>query len=447
MALAAWAVVAIAALPFSGGCSCTCDSQTLTGFVVNCVGILSPRYEVLLYATAESARPFALMEGTASLDVTSDAAVSASFEGLLLPATRYWIRAAAHNVSQGADISRGWRAPCTSQPVACSTLEVDTTATVTPSSPRAPRATAGQETVNMYRMTELWGLPKNSSDNMSPSAVVDFLPSHDSADIFGAAWLYTLSNGFPAGTNPESRKPSAASGPLAFSPLSGAPIARYSVQVSLMTSPDFPSGYAKYVSCQSTDPPQCFCTSACDRLIGYGEAAKVYRDCHRDAQGRQHGCNCTASDPPQLFGPPYPESAFHVGRLPIYDAPPEQTFPYNHLPEGLKRKGWWYSTPIAGRCNETSKSNNGSGASERASASDTQLALGAGCSWSRSDFVVMVWADDLKRAGYDFSPLGCAVWVCLPGEAQVAAKMIAKNAAALANAFEALPIAAEAKRS
>jgi hypothetical protein len=59
----------------------------------------------------------------------------------------------------------------------------------------------------------------------------------------------------------------------------------------------------------------------------------------------------------------------------------------------------------------------------------------------------MVWADDLKRAGYDFSPLGCAVWVCLPGEAQVAAKMIAKNAAALANAFEALPIAAEAKRS
>ena len=50
----------------------------------------------------------------------------------------------------------------------------------------------------MYRMTELRGLPKNSSDNLSPSAVVDFLPSHDSADLFGAAWLYTMSNGFPS---------------------------------------------------------------------------------------------------------------------------------------------------------------------------------------------------------------------------------------------------------
>jgi hypothetical protein len=54
----------------------------------------------------------------------------------------------------------------------------------------------------------------------------------------------------------------------------------------------------------------------------------------------------------------------------------------------------------------------------------------------------MVWADDLKQAGYDFSPLGCAVWVCLPGEAQVAAAMIAKNAVALGKAFEALPIIA-----
>eukprot|EP01043_Picozoa_sp_COSAG02_P057290 COSAG02_NODE_6928_length_3283_cov_5.530151_3_plen_454_part_00 len=453
MALAMWAAVAInvAAFPSSDGCSCTCNSQTLSGFVVNCVGIPSERYEVLLYTTAkQSARPFALMEGTA-IDVTSNPTVSASFEGLLLPETRYWIRAAAHNVSQGADISHGWHTPCTAHPVACSTLAASTTASVPLSPSSRPQAPAGQETVDVYRMTELWGLPKNSSDDLRPSAVVDFLPSHDSADAFGAAWLYTLSNGFPAGMNPQSGKPSAASGPLAFSPLSGAPIARYSVQVSLMTSPDFPSGYAKYVSCQSTDPPRCFCTSACDRLIGYGEAAEVYRDCRRDAQGRQHGCNCTATDPPQLFGPPYPESAFHVGRLPIYDVPPEQTFPYNHLPAGVKRKGWWYSTPIAGRCNETIKPNNGSSTGVHDGASrhteGAQGDLGVDCSWSRSKFVVMVWAEDLKRAGYDFSPLGCAIWVCLPGEAQVAAKMIARNTAALQNAFAALPIAVDAKGS
>lgn len=436
-------LVATVALPLSAGCSCTCSGQTLTGFVVNCVGIPSPRHEILLYAAEQSPRPFALMEGTGGPEFGSKAAVAASFEGLLLPGTRYWVRAAAHNVSQGADISRGWLTPCTAVPVACSTLAAG--ATVAPPSappPPPPPPVAGQDEVDMYRMTELWGLPKNSSDNLSPSAVVDFLPSHDSADLFGAAWLYTLSNGFPAGTNPESGKPSDASGPLPFSPLTGAPIAKYRVQVSLMASPNFPSGYAKYVSCESTDPPQCFCTSACDRLIGYGEAAEVYRDCRRDAQGRQHGCNCTATDPPQLFGPPYPESAFHVGRLPIYDVPPEQTFPYDHLPAGVTRKGWWFSTPIAGRCNDTSEATHSSGAGERDTAVNANGGLGVGCSWSRSKFVTMVWADDLKRVGYDFSPLGCAVWVCLPGEAEVAARMIAQNAAALAKAFEALPIAA-----
>jgi hypothetical protein len=432
----------------TGGCSCTCSSETASGFAVSCVGVGSPRFEILLYAAEESPRPFALMEGTAAPDLAgSGATASASFEGLLLPGTRYWVRAAAHNASQGSDISHGWLAPCTTVAVICTTLPAGASAyTAAPPAAPPPLATANsirpaeQETVEMYRMTELWGLPKNSSAILSPSAVVDFLPSHDSADIFGAAWLYTLSNGFPAGKNPESGKPSGASGPLAFSPLTGAPIARYTVQVSLMApSPKFPSGYAKYVSCESTDPPQCFCTSACDRLIGYGEAAEVYRDCHRDTQGRQHGCNCTASDPPQLFGPPYPESATHVGRLPIFDVPPAQTSPYDHLPEGVTRKGWWYSTPIAGRCNGTTPHASSSAEGE----SDIrQGAQGASCSWSRSKFVTMVWADDLKQAGYDFSPLGCAVWVCLPGEAQAAAAMIAKNAVALGKAFEALPIIA-----
>ena len=33
------------------------------------------------------------------------------------------------------------------------------------------------------------------------------------------------------------------------------------------------------------------------------------------------------------------------------------------------------------------------------------------------------------------------VWVCLPGEAAAAARMIARNAVALADAFAALPVA------
>jgi hypothetical protein len=376
----------------------------------------SPRFEILLFASEQSARPFALMEGSAS--APAEGGVSASFEGRLLPGTSYWVRAAAHNASHGSDVSRGWLTPCSAAPLKCSTLPAGG---ATAAAPPPPLLAAGVEAVEMYRMTELWGLPKNSSANQSPRAVVDFLPSHDSADLFGAAWLYTMSNGFPAGQNPETHTPSAASGPLAFSPLTGAPIAKYSVQVSLMASPGFPSGYAKYASCQSTDPPQCFCTSACDRLIGYGEAAEVYRDCHPDAQGHQHGCNCTPSEPPQLFGPPYPESAMHVGRLPIYNTPPTQTFPYKTLPAGVTQKGWWYSTPVSGRCNSTGAT---------------------ACSWRPSKFVAMVWADDLEQAGYDFSPLGCAIWVCLPGEAAAAAAaMIARNAVALARAFAALPLA------
>ena len=57
--------------------------------------------------------------------------------------------------------------------------------------------------------------------------------------------------------------------------------------------------------------------------------------------------------------------------------------------------------------------------------------------------MALVWEEDLRQAGYDFSPLGCAVWVCIPGgeAARQAAKMIASNAAALAKAFQALPLA------
>ena len=44
-------------------------------------------------------------------------------------------------------------------------------------------------------MTELWGLRNDSGTVDPPAAAADFLLSHDSADAFGAAWLYTMSNG------------------------------------------------------------------------------------------------------------------------------------------------------------------------------------------------------------------------------------------------------------
>ena len=119
-----WAIIATAMLPLSCGCSCTCSSHTPSGFVVNCVSLPSTRFEVLLYETAQSARPFALMEGaareserTSSSNLVTNATAVASFQGLLLPGTRYWVRAAAHNLSQGADISHGWLKPCTPVPV------------------------------------------------------------------------------------------------------------------------------------------------------------------------------------------------------------------------------------------------------------------------------------------------------------------------------------------
>lgn len=84
--------------------------------------------------------------------------------------------------------------------------------------------------LEMFRMSETYMM---KGENLAPpAAVVDFLPSHDSADLYGcsheffcsfkvlpfleippfcciyislcagAAWLYTLSNGYPAGRDP-----------------------------------------------------------------------------------------------------------------------------------------------------------------------------------------------------------------------------------------------------
>jgi hypothetical protein len=62
-----------------------------------------------------------------------------------------------------------------------------------------------------------------------------------------------------------------ASGPLPFSPLwEGAAVGVYSVTAQLMdpSAAGGPTGgFANYVSCESTKPPQCFCTSPVDRLV------------------------------------------------------------------------------------------------------------------------------------------------------------------------------------
>eukprot|EP00039_Didymoeca_costata_P000725 m.47004 g.47004 ORF g.47004 m.47004 type:complete len:112 (-) comp10436_c0_seq1:93-428(-) len=109
--------------------------------------------------------------------------------------------------------------------------------------------------------------------------------------------------------------------------------------------------------------------------------------------------------------------------MPIYNIPPRSTGPVPSLPPGIERKGWWYSTPTGGRCNGTSISKQESS-----------------CTWSRDPFVRIVWEEDLVATGYDFSPIGCAVWVCLPDAAAQASQMIDNNAIALRKAVDALPL-------
>lgn len=431
-----------------GACHCQCSDMTSTGFTATCSG-LSPSSadgtaEITLFKTAASPRPFALKTSTVSAAATS---TSVSFQGDLVAGTSYWVAVALHGQVNGKDIAHGWLPPC-GPATLCHTLptqqrdskrDVHSVSTL-------PAASDASVTLDVYRVTELWFL-ENTTVTTPPAALADFLPSHDSADVFGAAWLMTMSNGYPAGEIPDrpgQRGP--ASGPLPFSLLRGGPISAYTVTAGLVGTPEGENGgFAKYVSCQSYQPPQCFCTSAVDRLIAYETADVVYRDCPPDASNHQHGCNCTPTAQPAFFGPPYPESVRWVGRQPIFNIPPTSTGPLNRIPPGVVPRGYWYSTPVAGRCNATNTrtlSPQKDSAARSPPQSEGTVAAQAGCTWSRGPLVKLIWAEDLKEAGYDFGAIGCSVWVCLPGSAQAAAAMIERNAAALQRAFASLPLAA-----
>eukprot|EP00038_Savillea_parva_P000879 m.3922 g.3922 ORF g.3922 m.3922 type:complete len:512 (-) comp1030_c0_seq1:65-1600(-) len=438
-------------------CACTCVNVSSTGFTVHCANLPdSDAYQVTLARQASSTRPFAAITTTPTTQSASqheqpareNAHAAVDLTHRLVADTTYWVRVAVHDRASGpdGDITRGWLPPC-APPIACRPLPTPSTPSehrrgrpwgvkankaVAPplmnESPRPlQRVNVATETLEVFRMTELWGL-KNDSGLAPPSSAIDFLLSHDSADVFGAAFLYTLSNGFPANQDPlHPGRNVPASGPLPFSPLNGAPIAVYSVNALLMNPKDVhgpTGGYARYVSCESTRPPQCFCTSAVDRIIAYEPASEVYRDCPPDASHAQHGCNCTPYTAPAFFGPPYPGSDVYVGRQPIYNTPPVSTAPVPTVPPGTTQRGWWYSTPSAGRCNQTA-----------------QQPHNGGCTWSRDPLVRLVWPGDLRLVGYDFSTLACNVWTCLPDDAQRAAAMIEANSRALRRAVDALPLA------
>jgi hypothetical protein len=112
----------------------------------------------------------------------------------------------------------------------------------------------------------------------------------------------------------------------------------------------------------------------------------------------------------------------------MYDVPLTPTailFPA--VPAGVNQRGWWFSTPAGGLCNGTSTAS-----------SDER---GRGCTWSRDPLVRLIWTDDLRAAGFDFSHVECNEWVCSTAAVKRATAMIAANAEALRRAVNALPLA------
>eukprot|EP00039_Didymoeca_costata_P000723 m.47003 g.47003 ORF g.47003 m.47003 type:complete len:239 (-) comp10436_c0_seq1:629-1345(-) len=170
-------------------CSCQCSAFTSSGFNISCYNTpYSLVYELLLYKTLTSPRPFALYTSSTP---------HASFHGLLLPNHDYYARISTHNSSISVrDISHDWNEPC-SPPIQCTTLS-DNNRQKKLSNKKL--RSHNMVSLEMFRMSETYMM---KGENLAPpAAVVDFLPSHDSADLYGAAWLYTLSNGYPAGRDP-----------------------------------------------------------------------------------------------------------------------------------------------------------------------------------------------------------------------------------------------------
>ena len=71
---------------------------------------------------------------------------------------------------------------------------------------------------------------------------------------------------------------------------------------------------------------------------------------------------------------------------------------------------------------------------------DTSIPNGK-CTWARDPFARILWPDDLRAAGFDFSPIACNEWMCSPAAASSAKTMILANVDALRRAVNALPLA------